>query len=132
MFGTDRDRIAKTKRVGIERTGFAGAALTFISDENCSFARFANGLGEDTIAGSGASPRVDQKQNRIGLCNRSRRMRLHARRQAIALRPFQAGRVDHLKTEVAELRIAFAAIPRHTGLIVDECEPAANKPVEER
>jgi hypothetical protein len=45
---------------------------------------------------------------------------------------FQAGSVDHLEREIAELRVTFAAIPGHSRSIVDEGEPAANEPVEQR
>jgi hypothetical protein len=59
-------------------------------------------------------------------------MRLHACREAVALRIVQAGRVDHLEREIAELRVAFTAIPCHSWLIVDQCKAAANEPVEQR
>src|SRR5262249_17421712 len=49
MLGTDRNRITEAKRIGLERTSLASAALAFIGDENRTLARLANHVREHSI-----------------------------------------------------------------------------------
>src|SRR5262249_43858627 len=132
MFGTDRNRIAETEPIGIKCASLAGAAFAFIGDENDALASLANHVRERTICSGGAGSRVNQKQNGIGLGDRRRCVRLHRSGEALAPGVFQAGGTDHLEGEIAELCVAFTPIPRHSRPIVDEREPAANEPVEQR
>ena len=75
---------------------------------------------------------IHQEQYRVRLPDRRRRLRLHPRRQAVALGVFETGGVDHLERQIAELAFAFAPVARHAGLIVDQRGAAAHQAIEQR
>ncbi len=131
MLGADRDRLAEAERIGFERARLAGAALALIGDQDCGLAGLAHQIGEGAIGRHRAGARIDQKQDRVGLRHRRRRLRLHARRKGFALGIFEAGGIDRLEAQIAEPGLAFAPIARHAGLVGDQSQTPADQPVEQ-
>ena len=80
-----------------------------------------------------AGARVDQEQTRAS-AERDRRLglRAHPPGEAVGRRLVEAGGVDRGEVEVAEPRLALAAVAGHAGQVVDERQPPADQPVEQR
>ncbi len=132
MLCTDRNGIAKTKRKSFKRTRRTGAAFTLIGNKNGWLARSANEIGESAIGRHRAGPRIDQEQDRIGLFDGLRGLRLHPRRKTIARGVFETCRIDNFERQIAELGITLAPIARHARLVVDQRHAAPNQTVEQR
>ena len=131
MLGADSDRLAKTKRIGFQRARCAGAALALVGDQDRRLAGAAHQIGESAIGRRGAIARIDQKQHDIGLRQSRTRLRLHPPRQGFALGVFEACGIDHLERKIAEPALAFAAVARHAGLVVDQRQPPPDQAVEQ-
>ena len=131
MLGADGHRLAKTERIGFQRARCAGAALALVGDQDRRLAGAAHQIGESAIGRRRAIARIDQKEHDIGLRQGRSRLRLHPPRKGFALGVFEACGIDHLERKIAEPALAFAAVARHAGLIVDQRQPPPDQAVEQ-
>ena len=76
--------------------------------------------------------RVVQKDRDIRFVDRDLRLAPHPRFQRLVCHILESGRVDQAKVDVPDASHCFLAIARNAGLIVDDCDLPARKPVEQR
>src|SRR5262249_48972885 len=65
------------------------------------------------------------------LLDRALRLLLHSRSQGSPGALIEPRRIDDGEGEIAETRLALAAVARHTGLVVDQRELLPYQPVEQ-
>ena len=92
----------------------------------------AHEIGEGAVDRRQAGARIDQEEDRIGRGDRGFGLRPHAAGQALGRRLLEAGGVDHREGEIAEPRLALAAVAGDARPVVDQREPLADQPVEQR
>ena len=132
MLGRERDRIAEAEPEGLVGLQVAGPALGLVGQQDHGLARPAHEVGEVPVVRGHADARVDDEQDRVGISQRLLGLRAHASGQGRRFGLLESGRVDDREAEVAEARLAFAAVARHAGLVVDQRELLADEPVEQR
>jgi hypothetical protein len=86
MLGRDRLRLAETERISFVNTGLGRAAFAFIGGEDHLLAGDPHELGEDLVGRDDPCPRIDHKQNEIGLGDGRFRLLAHARRSPVSPR----------------------------------------------
>ena len=72
------------------------------------------------------------KEHGIRRRDRGFGLRLHAAGQAVRRGLIEAGGVDHREGEIAEPRTALAAVARDAGPVIDQRQPPADQPIEQR
>ena len=76
--------------------------------------------------------RVDDQERHIGVGERPLGLRLHAPGERGRRRLFEPGGVDHAEFEIGDAGLALAAVAGQPGRVVDQRQPAADQPVEQR
>jgi hypothetical protein len=132
VLGRDLDGIAEAERKGLHRAGIAVLALALVGDQQHRLVGFAGKIGEGAIGGREAGAGIDHEEQRIGLGDRGLRLFLHPCGER-ALGPLvEAGSVDDDEFEIAEPRLALAAIAGHAWQVIDERELLSDQAVEQR
>ena len=91
----------------------------------------AQDLGEDQIGRRHPHPRVDHEKADVGHVHRAFSEPPHPALQAVVGDLLEASRVDHREAQIGKPCRALAQVARHPGLVVDECQPLADQPVEQ-
>jgi len=130
VLGGDRQRLAKTERIGLVDPGLGRATLAFIRRQNDRLARAAHEIGEDLVGAHHPRPRVDQEHHEIGLGDGGFRLLAHARREPLIPGLVACG-IDEGDGAGSERCFCLAPVARQTRLIVDERQPLAGQPVEQ-
>ena len=103
-----------------------------VGDEHDRLADDAEELGEVRVERRHAGARVDHEEAEIGRADRRFGLRAHAAGEAVRRRFVEAGGIDGGEAQVAETRLALAAVAGDAGQIVDQRQPPADQPVEQR
>ena len=132
MLGRQRDRLAEAQFVGVEHAAAPGGAFRLVGDEQDRLVDAPQRIGEMPVGRGHTGPRIDEEQDRVASRKRRFRLRAHAAGERGRIALLQSRRVDNGEDEIAEMRLALAAIAGDAGLIVDKRELAADEPVEQR
>ena len=76
--------------------------------------------------------RIDHEQDRVAIDKRCFRLRAHAARERLQIAFLEACGVDDGEGKVRDPALALAAVAGDARLIVDQGQPAADQPVEQR
>jgi hypothetical protein len=125
-------RIAKAEAERIICAGHSLFAFRLVGDQHDRFSGFADDVGEMLVFRRDARPRIDDEKNSVGIVDRGDGLGCHARGKRAFVGGFQARGIDGGKFKIADLCLAFAAVARHAGLIVDKRDTLADQPVKER
>ena len=131
MLGAHRDRLAEAERPGLEDSGLAGAAFGLVGGENDRGGLAAQPAADLLVERGEAGARVDQEQCRVRLAHRGDGLGAHPARQGLGILVLVAGGVDDPEVEPEQARLAFAAVARDSGPVVDQRKLAAHQPVEQ-
>ena len=118
--------------VGLVGAGAPRRALGLVGEQEDRLVGAAQRLREMPVGAGHAGARVDHEQDRVAIGERRLGLRAHAAGQRGRIALLQPGGVDDGEGEIAELRLALAAVAGDAGLIVDQRELAADQPVEQR
>ena len=132
VFGGNLDGIAEAQRVGLHRADFAVLALGLVGDQHHRLVGAAGEIGKGAIVRRQPVARVDHEHQRIGKRDRGFGLLLHPRRQRTLGALVEARGIDDGEFEIAEPRLALAAIAGDAGLVIDQRELLPNQPVEQR
>ena len=133
MFGGQGNRVSEAELIGFEEVGVGGAALALVDDGDDGDGGFLPEPAGEVAVGLGeAGAAIDHEEGGGGACERCARLVAHAVGEASGLGFLEPGGVDDGEVEVEQAGAALAAVPRDAGLIVDESEPLADQPVEQR
>ena len=128
----DRHRFAEAEVEAFERTRRARPALALVGDEDGRLGGAPQQVDEGAVGRHHAGAGVDDEEHRIGRRDRGFGLGAHAAGQAFARRLFEAGGVDDGEGEIAEMGGGFTPVAGNARGVVDEREPPAGKPVEQR
>ena len=131
VLGRDRHRFAEAERIGVQPPRFAGRAFALVGHQHDRLAGLARDIGKGVVGRNRTGARVDHEENRVGLFDGRLGLRAHPAGQAFGRRLFESGGVDHGELYVAEPALAFAAIARDAGPVVDQSQTPADQPVEQ-
>ena len=132
MFGRHADRLAEPQRIGLQHPGIGSTALGLVGGDKDVIRPLAQDLGEHFVKRRHPGPRVDQEQAHIGHVHRPLGQLAHPALEAVVGGILQPRGVDHRESQVGQPRIAFPQVARHARLVVDQRQPLAHKPVEQR
>ena len=132
VLGGDRDRLAEAEVEGLQRARGAGLALGFVGDEDDRLAGGAQHGGEMPVERRDAGARVDEEEADVGGPHRRLGLHPHAAGEALRRGLVEAGGVDGGEAEAAEPRVALAPVAGDARQVVDQRQPAADEPVEQR
>ena len=132
MLGGNLDGIAEAQRVGFHRADFAVPALALVGDQHHRLVGAAREIGKGAIVRRQPGARVDHEHQRVGKADRGFGLLLHPRGERALGALVEAGGVDHGEFEIAEARIALAAVAGDAGLVIDQRELLPDQPVEQR
>ena len=133
MLGADRDRLAKAERKASSMPGLAGAALGLVGGDDHRRRLGAQPAGDLLVERGQALARVDQEQGDVGVAHRGLGLGAHPARQACAgPRP----RTRRCRSPGIRGRAGCASPSRRSrvtpGPVVDQRQPLADQPVEQR
>ncbi len=126
------DRLAETER---ERLGHVSATrppFGLVGNHDDRLARPPQHAGEHFVCRQYAGAGIDEEEHRVRRRNGGFGLRPHAARQGFRLGFFQARGVDDGEGEVAEVGGALAPVAGDARGVVDQREPPAGEPVEQR
>lgn len=132
VFGRKRDRLAKTKRIGLEDAALTGAPFGLVGQQDDRHRRGAQPLADLLVERRQAGARIDHEKRDIGGFQRRFGLLAHTAGQCFGLVVFPARRVDDLEFQAEQLGVAETTVARHARLIVDERELLADEPIEQR
>ncbi len=132
MLGRNLHGVAKPERVGLHRAELAVLALALVRQQHHRLVGAARQIGKTAVGGGQPQAGIDDKQQGIGGLDCRFGLLLHPCGQRTAWALVEAGGVDDGEFQVAEPPFALAAIAGHARLIVDQREPLADQPVEQR
>ncbi len=132
MLGGERDRLAKAETEHLVDAGLPGRAFRLVGDEDDRLVGAAHRLREMLVGVGEPGARVDHEQDRVAIDERRFRLRAHAPGERFRIALFKTGGVDDGEGEVRDPAFALAAVARDARLVVDERQPAADQPVEQR
>ena len=132
VLGGDRRPARRARAHRLRARPLAGPAFALVGDDDRGLARPAHQIGEGAVGRRRAGAGIDQEEDRIGLRDRRLGLRPHAAGEAFGRRLLEARGVDDGEGEIAEPRRALAAVARDAGLVVDQRQPPADQPVEQR
>ena len=110
----------------------AARPSALVGEDDDRLAMRAQPSGEFAVDRRHAGARIDDEEADIGIVDRRLGLRAHAVFEAAARRLVEARRVENAEPEIGEAGLAFAAVARDAGLIVDKRDLAADQPVEQR
>ena len=132
VLGRERHRLAEAELPGLEQPGLRRAALGLVGDEDHPPRPLAQQLGERAVDRGDAGAGVDQEQADVGGVHRPLGQRPHPAGQAGVGRLLEPGGVDDGEAQRPEPARALAQVAGDAGLVVDQRQPPADQPVEER
>ena len=131
VLGRNRDRLAETERIGLDRAGLAVLALALVGDQQHRLVGAADEIGEGAIGRRQSGAGIDHEQQRVRELDRGLGLLLHARGQRALGALVEARSVDDREFEIAEPRLAFAPVARDAGHVIDQRELPPDQPVEQ-
>ena len=132
MLGRNRDRLAEAELECFVGAG-RGLAFGLVRDDDHRLPGFAHEIGEGPVVGCHARAHVHQEEDSVGVADRGFGLRPHAARSGLCASHSSKPAVSTMpNVEIAETRLAHAAVARHSRRVVDERNAPADQPVEER
>ena len=122
----------RPERVGLHRADFAVLALALVGDQHHRLVGAAREIGKGAVVRRQAGARVDHEHQRIGKLDRGFGLLLHPRGQRALGALVEACGIDDGEFEIAEPRLALAAVAGDAGLVIDQRELLPDQPVEQR
>ena len=92
----------------------------------------AHQIGEGAVVRHRAGLGIEHEEHRVRLLDRLFGLRQHPPGEAFGMGVLEARGVDDGEVEIAEPRLPLAAVARHARPVVDQSEPLADQPVEQR
>jgi hypothetical protein len=132
MLGGDRHRIAEAQLIGSADCWQCRAAFGLVRQEHNRFARAPQPIGKMAVGLSNTFTRVDDEQRDIDIGERTLGLRLHPLGQRSGGGLLETGCIYDAESQVGDPSLTLAPIAGDTRRIVDEGEPPADKPVEQR
>ena len=132
MLGGNLDGVAEAERVGFHRAHLAMLALALVGDQHHRLVGAAGEIGKGAVVRRQAGAGVDHEHQRVGKADRGFGLLLHPRRQRALGALVEARGIDDGEFEIAEPRLALAAIAGDAGLVIDQRELLSDQPVEQR
>jgi hypothetical protein len=132
VLGRNLDGIAEAERVGFHRADLAMLALGLVGHQNHRLVGAAREVGKGAIVRRQPCAGVDHEHQGIGERDRGLGLLLHPRRERALGALVETGGIDHRKFEVAETRLAFPAVARDPGLVIDQRKLLPDQAVEQR
>ena len=120
MFGGNLHGIAEPECVGFHRADLAVLALGLVGDQHHRLVGAAGEIGKGAVVRRQSDARVDHEHQRVRQPDRGLGLLLHPRGQRTFGALVEAGGVDDGEFEIAEMPLAFAAIARHAGFVIDQ------------
>ena len=132
MLSTDRGRFAEA-----EREAFVDARVALFAFRLVGYEHYRNLLatqpaGDLFVQRGQADTRIEYEHRRVRAFQTDFGLLAHPAGQAVGILVFPAGGVDDLELQPRDFRIAEAAVARDAGLVVDQRQPLADEPVEQR
>ena len=110
----------------------AAAALGLVGDQHDGLAERAQQLGEMAVERRQAGAGIDDEQADVGRADRGLGLRAHAAGERIRRGLVEAGGVDGGEFEPADAGLALAPVAGDARQVVDQRQPLADEPVEQR
>ena len=132
MFGRQRDRFPKTQRKGLIETIIARAAFGLVGDEDHRNRRFMQMATDFLVEQSQPGARIDHEQRDRRAGQRRLGLNTHPARQRGGVFVFPTGGVDNRKRQTQQVSLSESAVASNPGLVIDQRQPLAHQPVEQR
>ena len=132
MLGRDRDRVAEPERMRFEHARRARLGFGLVRNHDHGLARAAHQIGEGAVVRHRAGFGIEHEEHRVGLLDGLFGLRHHPAGKAFGAGVLEARGVDDGEVEIAEPRLPLAPVARDARQVVDQSEPLADQPVEQR
>ena len=130
MLGRERHRLAKAEGEGVIIAGLSSLALEFVGDGNDRLSGTAQNIGKSLVGRIEAGARINQEKADVGLGNGDLGLLAHARFERSTRRLFQAGGIDYLEIQTANMGVSQSAVTRDARCVIDQRQTLADKLVE--
>ena len=132
MLGRNLDRLAEAQRVSFHRAGVALLALALVGDQHHRLVGAAGEIGKGAIVRRQTGAGIDHEHQRVGERDRGFGLLLHPRGQRALGALVEASGVDDGEFEIAQTRLAFAAVAGDAGFVIDQRQLLPDQAIEQR